>query len=197
MQDPNEPPSPSQEWGRQLKGLALLALVMIGVQLLNQLTHYSLNYLGIIPRDLSHLPAILIAPLLHAGWPHLFANLPPLLILLLLMGSYGTRSMVIATVTITLLTGGLVWLLAPANIHIGASGVVLGCWSYLMARAWFAPDTRSVVLAVLVVVFYGGLVWSLLDFRPHVSWASHLYGALAGVMVAWAMTRRNTGNGKP
>jgi len=189
MQDPTEPPSPSQEWARQLKGLALLALVMIGVQLLNQLTHYSLNYLGIIPRHLSRLPTILIAPFLHANWTHLFANLPPLLMLLLLMGSYGSRSMVVASVAITLLTGSLVWLLAPANIHIGASGVVLGCWSYLMARAWFAPDTRSLVLALLVVVFYGGLVWSLLDFRPHVSWASHLFGALAGVIVARVMSR--------
>lgn len=189
MRNSSQTPTYSRAWHRQLKWLAAVALIMLGVQLGNLLTHYSLNQLGIIPRHPGGLPAILVAPLLHASWSHLMANLPPLLMLLLLMGGYGSYAMAVAAIGITLLTGSLVWLLAPAGIHIGASGVVLGCWTYLMARAWFAPNSRSVILAVLVVLLYGGLVWSLLDFRPHISWASHLSGALAGVIVARMMTR--------
>ena len=41
-------------------------------------------------------------------------------------------------------------------------------------------------IAVLVVLLYGSLVFGLLPSQPGVSWQSHLFGALAGVAVAWS-----------
>ena len=84
------------------------------------------------------------------------------------------------------LTSGLgTWLFAsPGTIHIGASGLVFGYLTYLVARGFFAGRVLWIVGGVIVLIFYGGILWGLLP-RPGISWTGHVFGAVGGVLAAW------------
>lgn len=160
-----------------------ITLSLIAIQCINMLTGYALNQFGIVPRHGAGLLGIIVAPFLHGGWWHLMSNLFPLMILTGLI-TQQTRTPIRVLGVITVGTGAMVWLLGSNATHVGASGVVMGCWSYLLAYAWYHPSIRNGLIALIVFIFYGGLVWSLLDFRPHLSWSSHFYGCLVGIAVA-------------
>jgi len=164
--------------------LLATSALLVGIQLVNMLTGYTLNQLGIYPRQLSGLAGILLAPLLHQGWWHLIANLPPLLVFVVLIAQQKHSNLALILASIALGAGALVWLFGNSALHVGASGLVLGCWGYLLASAWYYPSLRNLAIALLVILFYGGMLWSLLDFRPHISWSSHLFGCLMGIVVA-------------
>ncbi len=81
------------------------------------------------------------------------------------------------------------WGRPAGTLHIGASGLVYGMAGYLVARGVRTRRILDILIAVVVVVGYSGLVFGLLPGKPGVSWQSHLFGALAGVAVAWFGTR--------
>ena len=161
-----------------------LATTLLLVQLLNSSLGYQLNQFGIIPRELSGLIGIVFAPLLHSSWWHLLSNLIPLLIFVVLIEQQRWGQSLWILLSVALLSGILVWLFGRHASHVGASGLVLGCWGYLLASAWYSPSLKNLLIAGLVILFYGGLLWSLLDFRPHISWSSHVYGCFAGIVMA-------------
>lgn len=39
-------------------------------------------------------------------------------------------------------------------------------------------------MGVLVVLVYGSMIWGVLPVQQGVSWQAHLFGALAGVLLA-------------
>lgn len=177
--------------GNSRRFIVFLLGMMLLIQVINTFTHNYLLHFGILPRELWGVPGILFAPLLHFGWGHLLSNFLPLAVLLVLIAQYGTNLLLSVVIGITLLTGGLVWSFGGPGVHVGASGLLLGCWGFLLARAFFYPSGRSIVIALLVFVFYGGMFWSLVDFRPHISWSSHLFGFFSGVVMARLLTRRS------
>jgi membrane associated rhomboid family serine protease len=88
--------------------------------------------------------------------------------------------------------GGAVWLLGrPFSIHVGASGVVFGYLGFLLARGFFERSMQAVVLCILAFVLYGGAIWGVIPTTGRISWESHLFGALAGMMAARYLTRRS------
>jgi len=144
-----------------------------------------LDQLGIEPRDVDGLTGVVAAPFLHAGFGHLLANSAGLLVLGLLL-AVTTRSFWLICALITVLGGLAVWVLGPAGtLHIGASGLVYGIAAYLLARGVRTRRVLDVVIAGIVVLAYSGLALGVLPGQPGVSWQSHLFGALAGVAVAW------------
>ena len=144
-----------------------------------------LDQLGIEPRDVDGLTGVVAAPFLHAGFGHLLANSAGLLVLGLLL-AVTTRSFWLICALITVLGGLAVWVLGPAGtLHIGASGLVYGIAAYLVARGVRTRRVLDVVIAGIVVLAYSGLALGVLPGQPGVSWQSHLFGALAGVAVAW------------
>ncbi|MGI8531038.1 MAG: rhomboid family intramembrane serine protease [Geodermatophilaceae bacterium] len=144
-----------------------------------------LDQLGIEPRDVDGLTGVVAAPFLHAGFGHLLANSAGLLVLGLLL-AVTTRSFWLICALITVLGGLAVWVLGPAGtLHIGASGLVYGIAAYLVARGVRTRRVLDVVIAGIVVLTYSGLALGVLPGQPGVSWQSHLFGALAGVAVAW------------
>jgi membrane associated rhomboid family serine protease len=152
-----------------------------------------LEIFGLIPRRLSGIPGIVAMPMLHANLAHLLSNTVPLLVLLtLLAGSRASSSLVV--LLICLLGGTLLWLFGRSAIHIGASLLVFGLITFLVASGlWFERRPVPVLVALLVVFFYGiplilGVlprIWS----QDSVSWDGHLCGAIAGVIVAQQLTR--------
>ncbi len=145
---------------------------------------------GIQPRRLRGLDGVLLAPLLHDGFGHLIANTIPLAILSGLVLVRGVRRWIEVT-AIVVVAGGLgTWVLARSANHVGASGVVFGYLGYLLAAGFFERSIRAVALGVVTGLAYGGLLWGVLPTRPGISWESHLFGLLAGVLAAWAVSRQ-------
>ena len=59
-----------------------------------------------------------------------------------------------------------------------------------LAEALVDRRLRSVAVGALVALVYGTTLLFGLVPRPGVSWQSHLFGALAGVLAAWLLGRR-------
>ena len=77
------------------------------------------------------------------------------------------------------------WLLGPAaSLHIGASGVVFGYATYLLAQGLFERGLIEVGLGLLVGVVWGGALLGGLLPEPGVSWQGHLFGGVGGVVAA-------------
>lgn len=164
--------------------VALLA-VMWAVEVIDLLPSTDLDRWGVRPRSVRGLFGVPLAPFLHSGFGHLFANTIPFLVLgaVIAVGSVGRFVQV--SVIIALTSGLGTWLLAsPGTVHIGASGLVFGYLTYLVARGFFAGRILWILGGVVVLLFYGGILWGLLP-RPGVSWTGHVFGAVGGVLAAW------------
>ena len=145
---------------------------------------------GIISRKVDGLDGILFSPLLHGGWGHLWANTVPFLVFGFLAMAGGIGQFVMVTATIWLLGGAAVWAFGPDDAYtIGASGVIFGWLAFLLARGVFARSGKQIAVAAVLLFFWGGLLWGVLPGQADVSWQSHLFGALAGILAARVVTR--------
>ncbi len=173
----------------ELFGIAVFIGVIWGVFVVSQFIP-SLNSFGVVPRTLRGLAGIPAMPFLHANLHHILSNTFPLFILLALLAGSKARSWEIV-VAIVLLNGVLLWLVGRAEIHIGASGLIFGLITFLILSGFLEGRLVSLAIAVIVGFVYGGmLLWGVLPrLGSHVSWEGHLCGAVAGGIVAYALTR--------
>ncbi len=138
---------------------------------------------GIQPRSFDGLDGILWSPFLHLDFAHLISNTLPFLVLGGLIAMQGLGKWVKVTLLIMLIGGSLTWVFASDSNHIGASGVVLGYFGYLIGAAIFERRFALLVPAAIAIFLYGGIVLSFLP-RAGISWEGHLFGAVAGVAAA-------------
>ena len=157
-----------------------------GIHVVNILCGRRLIYLGLVPRRLSGLPGIVAAPFLHADFPHLFFNTVPLVMLIpyFLQGGYGAFFTI--TAWIVGLGGVLTWLLGRNAIHIGASGLVMGYWGYVLVATWLAPSAAAILLILVFIYYFGGFLASLIPVDECSSYEGHLLGLLSGMVVAYS-----------
>lgn len=141
--------------------------------------------LAVVPRTSGGLVGIATSPFLHCNLAHLVANLPPFVVLGLLMLRLGEATYVRACLTIVLGSGVLLWLFGRKAAHMGMSGVIFGFFGYLLALAFLRGGTGNVAIAVAVLVVYGSMLAGLKPARSSTSWESHLFGLCAGVAAAW------------
>ncbi len=112
---------------------------------------------------------------------------------ILLAGSKANSWAVV--VEVVLLGGILLWLFGrPAN-HIGASGLIFGLIAFLIVSGLLERRFVPLIISVVVIFFYAGSL--LLGVVPrlgsHISWDGHLFGAVAGGIIAYI----STSNSKP
>ena len=125
----------------------LAALIMVGLlawmwllELVDQLSGNRLDNFGIHAQELDGLPGILTAPFLHAGWDHLISNSVPFLVLGFLVLLGGLARWALSSLISIVASGLTAWLLTPANtIVLGASGLIFGWLTYLLARGHLVP----------------------------------------------------------
>jgi membrane associated rhomboid family serine protease len=176
------------------------ALIMMGLlawlwllEVIDTLTGHQLDNLGIHAQEIDGLPGIIAAPFLHAGWDHLISNSVPFFILGFLVLLGGLARWLLSSL-ISIITSGLTaWLLTPGEVVIlGASGLIFGWLTYLLARGLWSHRPGQVAVAVGVLVLYGGLILGVLPGQAGVSWQAHLGGAVGGVLAAWLLHRRSS-----
>ncbi|SRR5579871_346223 len=168
--------------------LGFVALIWL-IQLLNWGLDLGLERFGVRPREFAGLLGILLAPLLHGSFAHLFANSLPLLVLGTgILYLYPNSSLAVIP-AVYLGSGIAVWLFARPADHIGASGLIYGLASYMFVGGLLRRDRRAVAASLLVYFMYGTLLWGLFPILPELSWETHLAAALIGVALAIVLRR--------
>jgi membrane associated rhomboid family serine protease len=149
-----------------------------------------LDSAGIHPRDPEGLTGVVASPFLHAGFGHLIGNTIPFLVLGAAIAVGGLMRTLLVT-GIVMAVGGLgTWLTAPSNtVVIGASGLVFGYATYLVARGAYSRTPLHVISGLVVLVIYGSTLLVGLVPTPGVSWQGHLFGAIGGIVAARAVHR--------
>lgn len=178
--------TPTMESGKRIRVILVLAALMVVIQIVNSVTGDSLVHHGIIPRSIYGLQGVIFAPFLHGSFRHLLSNLVPFIVLSWLVSTEGLGRYLRVALLVTLLGGALVWVFGRTSVHVGASGLIFGLWTYLLARAWFQRSFASLLVALAALAGYSGLVYGFIPV-PGVSVESHIAGAVAGVLVAWLM----------
>jgi len=131
-----------------------------------------LTLLGTHPRHIDEWYTIFTGAFIHGDWSHLINNTYPLIILGLFIGIIFEKRSWFVYLTTYLLSGVLIFLFARSNVyHIGISGLVY---------SWVA-----------VAFLYGSMLWGVLPIKPGVSWDGHLYGAIAGGVLAYFLKGLN------
>jgi membrane associated rhomboid family serine protease len=168
--------------------LTAIVAVMWIIEVVNSLDSGGLDSDGIWPRNPERLWGILTAPFLHASWTHLIGNTVPLVFMGVIVALRGAARLALLT-AIVIVVGGLgTWLISPGGLDtIGASGVVFGYATYLLARGVFDRSLLELATGVIVGVVWGGALLSSLAPQPGVSWQAHLCGGLAGILAAWLL----------
>jgi len=177
----------------RIRGLLLVAGMVVVMWVLEGVDALGahLDNDGIHPRDVDGLPGIVSAPFLHAGWGHLLGNTIPFLVLGAVIALSGAARVAAVTAIVALVAGLGTWLVAPSGTdHIGASGVVFGYASYLIARGIFSRRPVHLLAGVAVLAVYGATLLVSLVPADGISWQGHLFGAVGGVIAAWLLDRR-------
>lgn len=160
--------------------LVLLAVLYL-IHFINFILGYRLNILGIYPRHLFGLPGIFFSPFLHGNFNHLFFNSIPLAILLSFVLLNGLPTFLSVTTTIMVVGGLGTWLFGRKALHVGASGVIMGYWSYLLMNAYQQPTILSLVLGLVCIYYFGSLLFNLFPLEARSSFEAHLFGFLGGI----------------
>lgn len=180
---------------RDVRRPAVLAAAPVALmwvlEAIDTLTLHALDRLGLTSWNISDLPDVFTAPLVHLGWAHLAGNSGPLLVLGFLVALSGWRRWLATSLVVVVTSGLAAWLFsAPGTTTLGASGVVFGWLTYLLVRGWWTRRWQQVLLGLVVLVVYGGILWGVLPTAAGVSWQAHLGGAAGGVLAARLLHRR-------
>lgn len=167
------------------------ALFLWLIKLMEMLLTLDLAQYGVYPGRLSGLVNVLWAPLIHGSLSHLFANTAPIIVLgtALLYGYPKSARIVLLVVYFG--TGLGVWLFARQSYHIGASGLSFGMMFFLFVIGVLRWDKRAIAISMVVFFLYGSMVWGILPGNPGISYESHLFGAVIGVILAFFLKKRD------
>lgn len=173
----------------ELPAVILFLVAIWGVFILDRIL--PLERFGLVPRDWGGLIGVVTMPFLHANFTHLLNNTVPLAVLLTLLAGSRADSR-IAVILITVLGGLLLWLLGRGHsMHIGASGLVFGLAVFLIVSGILERRTIPLLVSLFVAFTYGTtLLGGILPWQPGVSWDGHLFGGVAGALVAWLLVRK-------
>jgi membrane associated rhomboid family serine protease len=171
--------------------LAAIVAAMWVTEIVDVALDHRLDQYGIEPREADGLEGVATAPFLHVGFGHLLANTIPFVAMGAVIALEGAKRLVLVTVLVALISGLGTWLVAASGtVHVGASGVVFGYATYLIARGVFNRNGTELAIGAVVVLLWGGALLGGLEPQRGISWQGHLFGAIGGVIVASMLARR-------
>jgi membrane associated rhomboid family serine protease len=174
----------------------LLIIFLWVIKISEHIFNADFSEFGIYPLTIKGLPGIILSPLIHNDFRHLFNNTIPLFLLSSFLFYFYSEVAVKVLSLIWLITGVLVWIFGRDAWHIGASGLVYGLASFLFFSGIIRKHLGLISLSLLVVFLYGSMVWGMVPLLySNVSWESHMLGAVAGVSLS--ILFRNEGPQKP
>lgn len=162
----------------------LIVIVLWLVHLFNLFGPFDLRGFGLRPREVEGLIGIFTYPFFHGSWQHLIDNSVPALVLLTGLFSFYSTMATRVLLWSWIMSAVWMWVAARDGNHIGFSGLIYALASFIffsgLIRKWY----RLMALSGVVVFLYGSMVWGVLPIQPHISWEGHLFGAIAGFILA-------------
>lgn len=171
-------------FAQQIRLLFFSVVVFTAIEVFNGVSGRSLNAFGVIPRHPDRLLNILFSPFIHGNFTHFISNLSTLIIFQWLLLWHGILRFWLVSVAVIVLGGLGVYLFGRPAIHIGASGLIFGYFGYLLLAGLLSRELPLLLISLLVGALYGSLLWGVLPIQPYVSFESHLFGLLAGLVMA-------------
>ena len=167
--------------------LVILIWIVFGLE---QLYGISFVKWGVLPRKTEGLPGIVTSIFVHGDLNHIASNTIPLLVLGAMLFYFYKKIAKASFLWIWLISGLWLWIGGRNNAtfpqyHIGASTLIYGLAGFLFFSGVFRKHLRLMVVSALVVFLYGSLVWGIFPYEEHISWEGHLFGILAGILVAF------------
>ena len=186
--------TPPRRGQSQIEGLVLLGAIVSIMWILEAINSLDSNRIatsdGIYARNIDHIWAIFTAPFLHFSFQHLIANTIPFLFMGVIIAMQGARRLLLVTLVIIVVGGLGTWLIAPSGTDTaGASGVVFGYATYLLARGFFNRSVLELLTGLVVGVVWGCALLSSIVPHDGISWQGHACGAIAGVIAAYLLRR--------
>lgn len=145
---------------------------------------FPVHQYGLIPRRIESLPGIFFSPFLHGSVSHLLSNTFSFAIFAFIMAVLEGQRMLRKVILMILIGGLLTWAFARDGNHIGASGLIFSLWGYLLLAGWFSGKMKYVLVSILIIFFYSGMIFGVFPGQASISWESHLFGFIAGIIVA-------------
>jgi len=139
---------------------------------------------ALLPKSPEHIPGIFTAVFLHANLEHLSANFLTMAVCLFGIFYFYKDIALAVTLIAHMATGTLIWLFARQVYHIGASGLVYALVFFVLISALIKRNKRLAVFAFIVLSLQSGLIWGMMPQNNHISWESHLFGGITGVILA-------------
>lgn len=169
--------------------LCFLAIAW-AVFFIDKYSHLDIIEFGTSPRTAIGLRGILFSPFIHAGLDHIASNSIPILVLGMITFYFYRPIAWPVFIWIYLISGIWLWIGGRNNSdgtvhHIGASGLIYGAATFLFFSGVFRKHKPLMVISALVAFLYGSMMYGVFPLQPNVSWEAHLFGAIAGVLVAY------------
>ena len=174
----------------RVKPAIIFVFILWLIYIIDSYFNLELHRYGILPRVKSGLIGVIAAPFLHGSLTHLISNSITLLVLMpVLYIFYYPKAK--ATIFWSIIIGGiLVWLLGRSAYHIGASGLIYSIAAYVVFSGIFVRSFKSIIIAIIISVLYQGLIFGVIPVDSYISWEAHLFGAVAGVLMAFKHRKR-------
>jgi membrane associated rhomboid family serine protease len=149
---------------------------------------------GISPRDPATLTGIITSVFIHGDLDHILSNSLPILVLGMMLFYFYKKIASPVFLWLWIVSGIWLWVGGrnsddyPVH-HIGASTLIYALATFLFFSGVFRRHLRLMVVSALVVFLYGSIMWGIFPLKPEMSWEGHLFGALAGVLIAYNYRR--------
>jgi len=163
----------------------LFAVIIWVIHLYSILTQTDLRFFGVHPRHWDEWYTMFTGALIHSGFDHLVNNTYALVVLGVFIKFLFEKKSYLVYISTYILSGLLIFLFARSSTyHIGISGVVYSWAAFLAVSGIIRKDRLSLGIALAVAFLYGSMIWGVFPIKEGVSWDGHLYGAVAGVIMA-------------
>ncbi len=165
------------------------ACVFVGliwlIHFINSSMRGLLNILGIMPRKpFSLILGPIASTYLHADIAHIAYNSLPLFVMTATLFTHGIANGLSIIIAISYLEGVLVWCFARPGNHIGASGLIMGLFSYFLYMGYYNPSAQTLITALILLYYFGTLLLSIFPEDTLTSFEGHLAGLVSGLIIA-------------
>jgi membrane associated rhomboid family serine protease len=179
---------------KKLFSVSFYPLIFISVLwiifFIQQNSNFNPSRLGVLPREVKGLHGIVTSVLVHSNLDHILSNSFPILILGMMLFFFYEKIAKQAFMWIWLISGIWLWIGGRNSgdypiYHLGASTLIYGLATFLFFSGVFRRHLRLMVVSALVVFLYGSIMWGIFPLKEEISWEGHLFGAIAGSLVAY------------
>lgn len=164
---------------------AAFVLLMWIIHIVNFMTGKRLSILGVIPRNI---PSLFTGPLfssfLHANTTHLAYNSLPLAAFSAILFANGVYFSACIIMSISIISGIMLWFVGRKGIHIGASGLIMGLMGYFLYNSYYNPGFVNAAVGIVILYYFGSLLLSIFPEDMKTSFEGHACGLASGLLVA-------------